>query len=371
MHKRSSRWRWHVKTTLASAISRAHDHGLARGDSGRPLVIGYHRVVDDYDALERTEMPGMLVSTAMFERHLDWIGRHFEYVPLDDIGEHIASGRPFDRPVAAITFDDGYQDVYEHAFPVLRRKGIPATVFVVSDLVGTTFWQVHDKLYQLFAKAFAVWRNPDRELATLFAAAGLPTDAAGQQALASPFMAVSWMLPTLAMADVRRVMDGLEAAVGNGFQPIPRTLGWSELAEMQRAGITIGSHTRHHASLPTETPARVADELEGSKRILEQRLGRPVVHFAYPGGQFTPAVVEAVARAGYRFAYTACTHGDPNYRALTIERLLLWEGSSIDAEGRFAPDILDCQVHGLWPPARRCHRVHGSGQTPVMGRLRV
>jgi peptidoglycan/xylan/chitin deacetylase (PgdA/CDA1 family) len=166
------------------------------------------------------------------------------------------------------------------------------------------------------------------------------------------------MLPGMAMADVRRVMDGIEAAVGNGFHPVPRSVGWSELAEMQRAGMTVGSHTRSHVTLPMERPEQIADELQGSKRLLEQRLHRPVAHFAYPGGQFTSAVVEAVGRAGYRFGYTACGHTDPRHPALTIERLLLWERSSVDADGRFAPDILDCQVHRLWPPARRCHRVH-------------
>ncbi|MBI2188556.1 MAG: polysaccharide deacetylase family protein [Acidobacteria bacterium] len=370
MDRHAPRWRWHIKAALAAAIARAHAHGLA-SSAGRPLVLGYHRVVDDYAAAARTEMPGMLISAAMFERHLDWIGRRFQFVTLDEIGEHIAAGRHFDRPVAAVTFDDGYRDVYEHAFPVLRRKGIPATVFVVTDLVGKPFWQVHDKLYQLVAKAFSVWRNPHRELTGLFAELGLPADGIRHRALANPFMTVSWMLPALAMADVRRVMDGIEAAVGNGFQPIPRTVGWPELAEMQRAGITVGSHTRNHVSLPMETPEQVAVELEESRRTIEERLGRPVAHFAYPGGQFTLACVDAVAKAGYRFAYTACGHGDPQHRALTIERLLLWEGSSVDANGRFCPDILECQINGLWPPSRRCHRVHKGGQTPVMGRLEV
>ena len=62
-----------------------------------------------------------------------------------------------------MTFDDGYRDVYEQAFPVLRRKGIPAAVFVVTDLVGRPFWQVHDRLYHLVAKAFATWDDPRRE----------------------------------------------------------------------------------------------------------------------------------------------------------------------------------------------------------------
>lgn len=358
MHSVTPRWRGRVKAVLASAISRARERGLTPRPGGRALVLGYHRMVDDYARVARTEMPGMLISTPMFERHLDWVGRRFRYVPLDEIGERIEAGRPFDQPVAAVTFDDGYRDVYEHAFPVLKRKGIPATIFVVTDLVGKPSWQVHDRLYQLVAKAFAVWQDRHREMSGLFTELGLPADDLRPEVLGSPYRAVSWILPTLAMADVRRVMDGIEASVGNGFHPVPRSVGWSELAEMQRAGITVGSHTRNHVSLPNEAPGEIADELEGAKRMLEQRLHRPVVHFAYPGGQFTSAVVEAVARAGYRFGYTACNHLDPRHPALTIERLLLWERSSVDADGRFAPDILDCQVHGLWPPARRCDRVH-------------
>ena len=99
-------------------------------------------------------------------------------------------------------------------------------------------------------------------------------------------------------------------------------------------GITIGSHTKTHVSLPAESPDVVAEELAGSKQALEAQLGEPVAHFAYPGGQFTPPVVDAVERAGYRFGYTACPHGDPQHPALTIERLLLWEGSSVDGDGR-------------------------------------
>jgi hypothetical protein len=65
-----------------------------------------------------------------------------------------------------------------------------------------------------------------------------------------------------------------------------------------------------------------------------------------------------VALGGYRFAYTACDHHDSTFPSLTIERLLLWEGSSIDADGRFSRAILNCQTHGLWPQARRCEREH-------------
>lgn len=369
MHpRRNARWRGHLKTALASTIDRAHDHGfaaaMARGRE-RPLVLGYHRVVEDFASVADSEMPSMLTSTHMFERHLDCIGCHFRFVTLDDIGAHLLSGKPFEEPVAAVTFDDGYADNYEQAYPVLKRKGIPAAVFVVTDLIGRPFWQVHDKLYHLVAKGFATWDDPRRELCGLMSALGVSTESLTREAARTPLMTVSALLPELPMADVRRVMDSLEANVGNGFYHIPRTLTWAELQEMHRGGITIGSHTKNHVSLPMESAATVADELEGSRHALESRLGGPITHFAYPGGQFTQPIVQAVVTAGYQFAYTACQHEYPQHRALTIERLLLWEGSSVDADGEFSPAILNCQAQDLWP--RRCARAHRIEQADARG----
>jgi peptidoglycan/xylan/chitin deacetylase (PgdA/CDA1 family) len=304
----------------------------------------------------------MLTSVAMFERHLDWIGRHFRFVDLDAVGDRAERGGLFPEPVAAVTFDDGYRDVHDLAAPVLKRKGIPAAVFVVTDLVGQPFWQVHDRLYRLIAKGFAAWPDPRRRLLDLLGDLGLPAaDLLGARAATShPLRTVSALLPNLPRDQVGRVMASIEASVGNGFAPMPLTLTWPMLQQMRRDGFTIGSHTRSHVSLPMESPAVADAELTASKRALEQHLGGPIDHFAYPGGEFTPAVVDAAARAGYACAYTACPHGDRRRPELTIERLLLWEGSSIDADGRFSPDIFACQARNLWPPARRCDRTHRS-----------
>ena len=357
------RWRTRLKAALASTISRSHDLGLAevvaRGPE-RPLILGYHRVVEDFGSSARTEMPSMLTSKAMFERHLDAIGQHFRFVSVDDLGRQMASGEPFTEHVAAVTFDDGYRDVYEQAFPVLRRKGIPAAVFVVTDLVGQSFWQIHDRLYHLVAKAFAMWDDPRPAFLRLLDSLGLPGEHVlrTRTSTRSPMMMVSALLPELSQQDVSRVMAMLEADLGNGFHDIPQTLTWDMLREMRAAGCTIGSHTRTHISLPAESIDTVVRELEGSKRVIEEHVGGPVEHFAYPGGHFTPRDVEALERTGYRFGYTACPHGDPVHPLLTIERLLLWEGSSVDEGGQFSPDILRCQIHDLWPPARSCGRAH-------------
>ena len=111
---------------MASAIAVAHDRGLARSrDAYRPLVVGYHRIVEDFSSEANVEMPSMLTSRTMFERHLDCLGKSFRFVSLDEIGDRLLNGLPFHEPVAAITFDDGYRDVYELALPILERKGIP------------------------------------------------------------------------------------------------------------------------------------------------------------------------------------------------------------------------------------------------------
>jgi peptidoglycan/xylan/chitin deacetylase (PgdA/CDA1 family) len=296
----------------------------------------------------------------MFERHLDLIGRHFRFVSLDEIGERLASGKPFAERVAAVTFDDGYRDNYEHAFPILQRKGIPATVFVVTDLVGQAHWQIHDKLYYLVTKAYRRWDDPRRELSHLLTGLGLPAAHLLRHRVttSSPLMTVSALLPDLSRLNVGRVMQALETCVGNGFHDVPLSLTWPMIEQMHRAGIIIGSHTRTHISLPAESIDTVLAELVESKRAIEAHTGAPVLHFAYPGGQFTPRDVEALEGVGYRYGYTACPHQDVRHPTLTIERLLLWEGSSVDSDGQFSPAILRCQVHDLWPPARTCDRVH-------------
>ena len=84
-YERHQRWRRLLKSVTAAAIYRAHTHPISAVLGQRhpqPLVIGYHRVVEDFAEAAETDMPTMLVSQQMFERHLDCVGRHFEFVSL-------------------------------------------------------------------------------------------------------------------------------------------------------------------------------------------------------------------------------------------------------------------------------------------------
>src|SRR5438876_1202169 len=109
----------------------------ATADGATPFIICYHRVVENFERSMRVAIPSMLISAQMLEQHIEWLARRFSIVSLDEIGRELQSGRSLRKPAAAITFDDGYADVYHHAYPLLKRKGVPAALFVVSDLIGT------------------------------------------------------------------------------------------------------------------------------------------------------------------------------------------------------------------------------------------
>ncbi len=149
-----------LKTGVALALHATNSNRLLAkiGGSRRlPVVIGYHRAVEEFPSDALSTIPSSCISTKMLERQLDWIGRRFRFVSLDELGALMESGSRLPERIAAVTFDDGYQDVYEHAFPLLKKKGIPAAVFVVTDLIGTSQLQIHDLLYLLLAGADSKW----------------------------------------------------------------------------------------------------------------------------------------------------------------------------------------------------------------------
>lgn len=351
-----------IKTVTAEALCRSGaDRWLPPQLSGA-LVLGYHQVVPDSTAGAGC-IPAMLVTTTTLERQLDAVGRRFRFVSLDELGAHLESGRPSDRPLAAVTFDDGYRDVYEHAFPLLRRKGIPAAVFVVTGLLGSARLQTHDRLYLALTRLLGRVDGAAL-LGQRLAGLGLQPPALRRIAAGDgpdAFAVMRALLDALAACDLERVLQALAAEDPSDADLLAlRPLNWEMVVEMHRAGFTIGSHTCRHALLTHEGPDRVREEVSASRQELEARLGAPVRHFAYPDGRFSPAVVDAVASAGYRFAYTTCGHRDPRRPLLTVPRRLLWENSWRDAGGRFSPAIMRCEVQGLFDLFGRCRQDHGS-----------
>ena len=335
--------------------------GALSGYRKVPVVFGYHRVVEDFASSAEMSIPSMLVSLRMLERHLDWIGRRSQIVSLDELGERLRSGDRLDKPVAAITFDDGYRDFYSHALPLLKKKGIPAAVFVVTDLVGTTTVQTHDRLYLMLMRRFGCQKVQSIDIAELLQRVGilLPNGMVPATAT-SPFLATRMLLEVLPQADMQRVLTMLDSEVSiaeDTFNPF-YSLTWEMLVSIRRAGMTVGSHTKSHILMTNESRQKVMDEVVGSREELEKRLGTSVQHFVYPDGAFDASSVTAVAAAGYEFGYTSCRHRDPRHPMLTVPRTVLWENSCLDSRGLFSGPVLNCQLRGAFDLVSGCRQSH-------------
>jgi len=362
-----------VKGSVATAL---HSLGAEKVLGARvtrqnlPLIICYHRVVESFEESARQSIPSLLVGADTFGLHLDWIGRHYDYATLDEVLVEFkrvrANGKARRRPLAAITFDDGYADVLHNAVPIMNRKGIPSTMFVVTDLVGSTDFQMHDELY-LLGSHLLRQDGVHRRLAAQEFLSELAIDESRGVILrqrfeeADPYRLARAVLEILSEAEQVAALRWLKQNVAVDCEASEsfRALSWSELADMQRRDVTIGSHTRSHALLPQVTPQVMAEELTLSRQVLEQKLGRPVKHFAYPDGRFCRESINAVADAGYQGGYTICSHRDASHPTLTIPRKVFWEHTCSDRRGHFSPAILSCQVNGIFDPARLCTHQHG------------
>ena len=94
------------------------------------VVVAFHRVLDTDDSDPLT------ISRTMFERYCTFFARHFRVVSLAELVDALERGQNLNRHLT-ITFDDGYQDNFENAAPVLERLSLPATFFVISQWIGT------------------------------------------------------------------------------------------------------------------------------------------------------------------------------------------------------------------------------------------
>lgn len=336
--------------------------GARRGLKNLPLVVSYHRVVPDFQASARHAISPMLVSTRTLEHQLDWIGRRYEFVSLDELALLLEGRKTSRKPVATVTFDDGYGDVYWNGFPILKKKGIPSAVFVVTDFVGTPDLQVHDELYLFLSAALSQWISPEDELCRFINSLDIYPSVANRlcRHIADPFKVTRICLESMNRSEINKLTEGMrrKIIIPEDILHEFHSLSWGMLAEMTRHGVTVGSHTKSHSLLANEDWDTVIDELKGSRHVLEQNLGIQVRHFAYPDGRFNENAVKGVAAAGFRYGYTTCLHRDPGQPLLTIPRRVLWENSCLDSFGRFSPAILSCQVNGIFDPAARCRQEH-------------
>lgn len=279
------------------------------------LILMYHRILPPDDPRARLEQPGMVVHPGTFRMHLTVLKRYLPIVSLTDWLNDVDQGRAAPGRACAITFDDGWADTYQHAFPVLREAGVPATVFLVSDMIGTgrDFWpgRLARLLDRLGARPELARHEAFQWLADLGVDLSRRADRAGVDEAIN-------RAKTLTEAKLEERVAAMEAALDMPAGDAPPLMNWDQARAMADSGLVeMGSHTRHHVRMTSAVDEAVMrDEVAGSREEIERRLDRPVTLFCYPNGDFTPAAKALVSRH-YRAACSTAsgwhTAGDDRY----------------------------------------------------------
>lgn len=238
-------------------------------------------------------------------RFIQLLGRECEFVTLCEFIARQRDGRRPERPLAVITVDDGYADFHSVALPILREQGVPATVYATAGFIDGQCWLWWDALRYL------INAHPQGELRLQLAAESLAfrLDDAGSRQRAWNDIADR----LIGRNDLRQTtISQLEAITGIQLPSQPpaeySAMNWSQLTQLEAAGIEIGGHTMTHAFLPSLSPTMLRREIHAAKDLLEQHLHEPLQTFAYPNGMATdhsPTVEAALSNAGFGAAVLA------------------------------------------------------------------
>lgn len=267
----------------------------------RAILLGltYHRVGDS----ERCEHDSGVYSATVdsFDAHLAHLKKHYDVLTPEE-AVRIATGQDRPRSGVVLTFDDGYIDNYEAAFPVLKKHGLSAMFFLTTSLVGSGFLPWWDRI------AYIVKHSRHRVIRLTYPRPfEFDIEQLGKETACLQILRLYRDASTTDPDRFERELSQACDQTCGTHQATPRFLSWDQAREMQRAGMAFGSHTHTHQILSKLTPEEQRFEVETSRQIMQAELQTPIDVLAYPVGSrhtFSAVTVDALKAAGYRAAYS-------------------------------------------------------------------
>jgi peptidoglycan/xylan/chitin deacetylase (PgdA/CDA1 family) len=238
-----------------------------------------------------------------------WLAAHYTVVPLRELIARMRAGKSL-RRTAAVSFDDGYRGVFDHARPVLQELQLPATVFVVTDAPASAepFW----------------WDHPE----TMRQAGPLSS----QRRLGD------------LRGDGRLILQDLGVTVPFNAPPVMRPASWDVIRGAARAGLDLGVHSATHRALPQLSDTELRAEIVDSRETLARHSGVTADLFAYPYGLWDERVRGVSQAAGYAMALSL----NP---ILVSPHADLWAAPRVNIPARITNSAFQAWITG-WSPHR-------------------
>ena len=297
-------------------------------------VLAYHRVADPARDTIQGDPSIISATPETFADQVRLLVQHYVPIGLPDLEALVRGAQPIPRRAVLVTFDDGYRDFLLHAWPVLKKHSVPVVLFVPTAYPGRKrlFWW--DELWRMFSRATA----PSAFLPGLGRVdLGTPRTRWGAMVHIRKEMR---FLPSHA---VQQRMTEFRAALGVEVESTSVVLSWEELRTLSREGVTIASHGRSHASMPSLTETEIAEEIDGAQVDMEQELGAVARVFAYPFGHYDARVASVLRGRGFLAAFRT----GPGHNAIPLGNPFAIFRHTVNAG--HSPSRLQLGLSGLYP----------------------
>lgn len=273
---------------------------------GSCAVLLYHRVS------EYTNDPQLLcVSPENFDKQLEFLKNNYTVLTIEEWKTNILQHKKFKSGSIVISFDDGYEDNFLHALPILEKNGTQALFYVCTGNLNTPneFWW--DELENILLLSKPVGQELSIDLNGLIKKYG--TDIEQRNTLYQE------LLPVLRKMHPNKRSITLKQLSEQFGNPAPRashrSMSFEQLKKMSGSNAAvIGAHTHNHPSLAALSMEEQKSEIQHSKQIVEDLLGTKIEHFSYPFGtkmDYTQGTMNLCKEAGFHLVasnYPYITH---------------------------------------------------------------
>lgn len=268
------------KTILASVLCKIGVDAFYRHiNRGRLLIVTYHGV---YDSFDKESLPLFThLHVELFKAHLNFLKKNYSVISLSDLIACLSEGKQWPEKAALITFDDGFENNYKVAYPVLKELGLPATIFLPVDFVGTDKILWFDEFFLLLD---SLLKEPSCD-SILYDCFGQFPDSFSLENLYSLFVNILKRLPLEErenkLAYLRENVNYKDKKMINQF----RILNWDQIKEMSNYGnIEFGVHTATHRIVSEINTRELYEEIVEPKNKMEKIIGSNIISFSFPNG---------------------------------------------------------------------------------------
>ncbi len=266
-------------------------------------VFSYHRVLTESQAEMEGVHHSLWITPDSLNTQIKWMKSLGDIVDYERIMD---TGKPNDRPLFTITFDDGWKDCYKNAVPILKKHHVPAVFFLTTHAIctGELYWpqDIATKTRQVLLE------NPrsDNQIRRAVLKDMPVIKGRNFNTLSSMEMIEYWIEGLKPLGD-----DERQQRIFNYFNRIqadtaPLTgyiMDWDEVKEMHDQGFFFGSHTHNHTILENLSTREIEFELEKSKEIILENLKIDLNSFCYPNGRYSGKEGDILSRCGYLYGF--------------------------------------------------------------------